>query len=201
MKAGMHPVQAPQFYVDADKPHLGGFIVGGDDATYFPELWRWLVWHHGVRSVLDVGCGEGHAIDYFRTECDCYAVGVDGVAQVSPWIHQTDFSEGPENRFCDLEFDLVWSCEFVEHVDEQYMPNYLPSFAQGRLILMTHAAPDQPGHHHVNCQPTVYWQGVMAAIGYRLNWDLTMAAREKSLSCTSPYNHFARSGLAFVRNV
>jgi len=190
---------APEFYVEAERPHLGGYIVGGDDATFYPHLWKWLVEHQGVTSVLDVGCGEGHAVNYFREELECYAVGLDGIRQDSPWIHQVDFSEGPDNRFSALEFDLVWSCEFVEHVEERYMTNYLSSFAQGRLILMTHAAPDQPGHHHVNCQTATYWQGVMAAIGYHLNWDLTMLARAKSMANQSPWNHFARSGLAFVR--
>ena len=192
-------MQAPDYYVD-ERDHLGGYIRGGDPATYYPRLWRWIVEELGVDSVLDVGCGEGHALDFFRNELECYAVGIDGVPQVSSWIHETDFTEGPSLRFSSLEFDLVWSCEFVEHVEERYIPNFLPSFQQAPLILMTHAVPGQAGHHHVNCQSADYWQGVMAAIGYSLNEGLTLKTRLLAGMDALDINHYRDRGLAFVRS-
>lgn len=191
-----------KFFIDEKQPHLGGYIVGGDEATYYPELWGWLVRAKGVESVIDVGCGEGHACAFFA-ELGVEATGVDGVPQ--EWAHgahfvQHDYTKGKLGlSTMGYTADLCWSCEFVEHVEERYVKNFLETFATARLVLMTHAEPDQAGHHHVNCQPASYWRGVMAAAGYSLDEPLTSEARALAGWNLSPYNHFARSGLAFVR--
>lgn len=195
------PAQAsePQFYIDSENPHLGGYIVGGDDATYYPDLWRWLVEERGVRSIVDVGCGEGHALRFFR-ELGCEVLGLDGVAQDDPDIVQHDYARLLRGRYEPRPKDLAWSCEFVEHVEEWYVPNFLATFARARLVLMTHAQPDQPGYHHVNCQPASYWIGAMAAIGYSLDEELTTHTRLLAGMNRNPYNHYARSGLVFDRH-
>jgi hypothetical protein len=58
---------------------------------------------------------------------------------------------------------------------------------------MTHAFPGQPGHHHVNCQPTEYWLARMKATGFSLDEWATEAART-----VAPGSHWQRSGLVFV---
>lgn len=184
------------FYIDEKSPHLGGYIPGGDPATYFPELWEWLVREKGVKSVIDVGCGEGQALRFFE-ELGCRISGVDGIEQDHPRIYAHDYTQGP--LAIRDPFDLVWSCEFVEHVEERYLPNFLTTFQCANAVLMTHADPGQPGHHHVNCQPASYWKGTMASAGFRFDEDFTREAREKAALNTFPINHFARSGLAFVR--
>lgn len=182
----------------AEHEHLGGYIIGGDEATYCPDLWKWLVEDYGVCSVIDVGCGEGHALNYFA-ELGCDVCGVDGVEQPDPRIIKHDYTKGKLGaKPLQLHYDLCWSCEFVEHVEERYIPNFLETFACAELILMTHAEPGQLGYHHVNCQSASYWVGAMAGIGYALDEKLTAVTRELSLSNRSLYNHFARSGLAFV---
>lgn len=177
--------------------HLGGYVVGGDEATTFPHLWTWLVRDLGVSSVLDVGCGDGVALSYFRA-LGAHALGIDGVPQDDPHIACHDFTVGPYAGEID-DFDLVWSCEFVEHVEERYAPNFLEAFRRGRLVLMTHADVGQGGYHHVNCRPAAYWIGAMAAIGYALDEETTGNARRVAGLNPSPWNHFARSGLAFRR--
>ena len=189
-----------QFYTDTENPHLGGYCLGGDEATYYPDLWRWLVEERGVRSVIDVGCGEGHAFQFFEGLLGRLNVtGIDGIPQEHPMIEQHDYTTGPYIPwgYEEEKADLVWSCEFVEHVEERYVPNFLETFRCADLVLMTHAEPGQLGHHHVNCQPDSYWIGAMAAIGYRLDQKLTDRARQLAALNRNPYNHFARSGLAF----
>lgn len=186
-----------QFYVDSEQPHLGGYIVGGDPATYYPKLWDWFVKVYGIRSVVDVGCGEGHAIDYFAT-LGCRVLGIDGVEQNHPEITCHDYTQAP--MAIRDPYDLVWSCEFVEHIEEKYVPNFVQTFTRAPLVLMTHAEPGQPGHHHVNCQTADYWRGVMAAAGYLLDVSLTKWARSLAAMTGTEINHFARSGLAFVRS-
>jgi hypothetical protein len=195
----------PNFRIDQEQPHLGGYIVGGDDATYYPELWTWLVKECSVSSMIDVGCGEGYACGYF-VSLGCEATGIDGINMVDSWEHEAsfithDYSKGKLGLSnMDFEVDLCWSCEFVEHVEEKYMPNYLETFACAHLVLMTHAEPGQPGHHHVNCKPAAYWIGAMAAIGYTQDEHLTDITRTLAKANVVPWNHYARSGLAFVRN-
>ena len=179
-----------------EQGHLGGYVVGGDEATMFPNLWGWLVKNLGIKSVLDVGCGDGQAINFFR-DSGCEVLGVDGIEQDDPDIAQHDFTHGP--FYPEHDFDLCWSCEFVEHVDERYLPNYLHLFRAGNVVLLTHADPGQAGYHHVNCRTADYWIGVMAAVGYALDEMLTSSARELAALNTSPWNHFVRSGLAFRR--
>lgn len=177
--------------------HLGGYVEGGDEATYFPDLWQWLVEEQGVRSVLDVGCGEGHALKFFR-ELGCTVVGVDGVAQDDSSIDVHDFTAGP---YGPIDVDLVWCCEFVEHIEEVYLPNILAALQSAPLVLLTHAEPGQQGHHHVNCQPSSYWVGALAVSGYSLDERLTSLTRVIAGLNTNQYNHYARSGMAFRRNL
>lgn len=185
--------------------HLGGYVSGGDDATFYPDLWNWLVRDFGIRSVIDVGCGDGVAVRHFEgliapltIHRRPSVIGIDGCQQESSNIHQWDYTTGPLGY--RIEFDLCWSCEFVEHVEERYVPNFLATFACAKHVLMTHAVPGQAGHHHVNLRPPDYWIGVMAAIGYSFDRALTSSARGLAGLNMSPWNHFVRSGLAFTRN-
>lgn len=183
--------------------HLGGYVPGGDEATIYPDLWRWLVEGPlSVRTVVDVGCGDGVAVRAFR-DLGCLVRGVDGVPQDDTDIIEHDYTKGPlgadSGRFMHA-YQLVWSCEFVEHVEERYLPNFLATFKVGMYVLMTHADPGQPGWHHVNCRPADYWVGALAAAGFSLDPDLTATTRQLAAANPSPWNHYRRSGLAFVRN-
>lgn len=185
-------------FKQVQEPHLGGYIVGGDPATWYPELWRWLIDSCGVSSMLDVGCGEGHALEFFHgAGCDVH--GVEGVLQDSPLIVQHDYTTGPYRP--PRSFDLVWACEFVEHVEEKHLANFIVTFqAARRLLLMTHAYPGQGGYHHVNEQDENYWIPRIERAGFHYEEELTSTTRRLSESNASPWNHYRRSGLAFRRS-
>lgn len=176
--------------------HLGGYVPGGDPATFYPDLWEWLVnGPEQVRSVLDVGAGDGVALDYFLS-LGCDVTGIDGIAQEHDLIVEHDYTTGP---LVPGDVDLVWSCEFVEHVEEQHVDNFLATFACGRLVLMTHAGIGQAGWHHVNCQRPQYWTEKLAGIGYEVDAELTVKCRDLAAMNREPYNHFVRSGKAYRR--
>lgn len=178
--------------------HLGGYVAGGrgDEATWFPDLWRWAVDEFDVKSVLDIGCGEGHAVKFFRDELNCHVLGLDGVPQDDPDIWEHDFTL--DHPHLPAIYDLVWCCEVVEHIEERFLSNLAQAFQTGRVVMMTHAEPGQQGHHHVNCRDAEYWKGFFAGIGFTYRDDLTRMARLQAAINPSPYNHFTRSGMVFT---
>lgn len=163
--------------------HLGGYVPGGDARTWAPEVWRELVRLYQPRRMVDVGAGEGHTAKLFSDhgiqataiEGDPAAAGacVERLGGDRVILH--DFERGP--LAIALRWDLAWSSEFVEHVEEAYLPNVVSMLASCRVIALTHALPGQPGVHHVNCRPPEYWMGVFAAIGYRCNLELSERLR------------------------
>ncbi len=152
-------------------PHLGGAYEQGDANTTMPDVWGYLLVKYDLKQVLDIGCGFGHTMQWFSQNGLCKVVGIDGwdeavkkcVVPGAAVLH--DFTKGPCPDVVS-PFDLVWSAEFLEHVEEKYIPNFMAAFRLGRVACVTHAEPGQHGHHHVNCQTTEYWVRVFAEYGF-----------------------------------
>ena len=111
----------PTSVFDPARPDLGGNVRHGDAWTYHPALWRYLVGRFGVRSVLDVGCGEGHAVRFFHA-LGVIAHGIDGLLinvqrAVYP-IALHDLLIGPYI----MPVDLVWSCEVAGRPSPRELP-------------------------------------------------------------------------------
>jgi SAM-dependent methyltransferase len=193
--------------------HLGGCVradeeyPNGDPNTFLPSLWDWFIEQFGIRTVLDVGSGEGHAVAYFLKQ-GAKAIGIegshkviDGAGRAKPYLFCHDYTRGPVVDIFSQgrdwrTADLVWSCEFVEHVEAQYVGNFLDTFLRARKILaITHALPGQHGYHHVNCRPREYWIEQIELYGtHRYDPDLTTVSREGLRRA----GYWARSGLLFV---
>ena len=195
---------------NCEEGHLGGYIRAnskpapsglniehGDPDTWSPKLWLWAHDVLGVRSVVDVGCAEGHCARFFQG-LGCEVLGIDGSVQakrdsVIPNCHiEHDFVSGPYE--CNRQFDLVWCCEFVEHVEERYCGNFLSTFRYSqKYIMMTYAQPGETGWHHVNCQPESYWIKKLEQIGFQFDPGLTKESRGQAES-----GHYHHKGLVFV---
>jgi hypothetical protein len=170
--------------------HLGGHFhfthVDRGALSYLREL--------GYKSLIDIGCGAGGQVAEAR-KMGFSAVGVDGDANVKPDILH-DFTKGPIILPPAAAFDVAWSVEFVEHVEERYIKNVSPIFDRVKVVVMTHALPGQPGHHHVNCRVHAYWFGFMAALGFICDTDMTAALLNRS---TMERPFLRRSGKVFTR--
>jgi len=163
--------------------HLGGTNVVGDPATYHhPNVWGYLFNTHGIASMVDIGSGFGFAMKFVKDHFPGIRVeGVEGSKKVCDLhlcpksVVQHDYTTGPVTID---DFDLGWSTEFVEHVEEQYVPNFVETFKCCRYVAFTYAYKGQGGHHHVNENTEEYWIGVMESNGFEYLADETCKLRE-----------------------
>lgn len=189
--------------------HLGGYGLGplGDRATYCPNLWAWAIKLLNIRSVIDIGCGEGCSSRFFL-EMGCAVLGVEGYqpaiknSRIPGHVALHDYTTGP--FIPDRSFDMAWSSEFVEHIEERYLPNFFVTLQHVGRCFITFATPGQGGHHHVNEQEQAYWVSQFAKNGFELDEDLTACGRlvamaDRYLFSPDYPSHFTEKGLAFLR--
>lgn len=162
--------------------HLGGAFENGDPLTTMVDVWGYLLVKYQPNTVLDVGCGFGHALKWFADNGSCEVIGIDGWheaverSQVPSSIIKHDFTEGCLS--IEKSIDLALSFEFLEHVEERYLPNVMPTFQLAKYVCITHGEPEQPGFHHVNCQNDEYWVTKFAEYGMKLDGDETELLRQ-----------------------
>jgi len=185
--------QTPPSVSSEQEPHLGGNRVAFNEATFFPGMWRWLTCQYDIKSVFDVGCGLGYAMDEFAS-MGLDVIGLDGFQWNIDQCHHPVIK-------CDLtkgytvipNIDLVWCCEVVEHVEEKHLDNLLRTISSGRVVAMTHAIPGQEGWHHVNCQHSPYWIRWMQRLGYSFDEEGSRISRGLARG------HWWQSGLIFTK--
>lgn len=186
--------------------HLGGCVKGGDPATYYPNLWNFIIEDFGIKSILDIGCGEGHSVEYFKSK-NIDVLGLEGCieaienSKVRDSIVLHDFNNSNYNT--ERKFDAVWCCEFLEHVDQKYEKDVFNTIYQvsAKYVFLTHATPGQGGYHHVNLQHPSYWISKFYEYGYVLSAKSTRQLRELAFfeNIIPQYNHFCNHGLVFIR--
>lgn len=162
---------------DENAPHLGGNIKVGDPFTYCPSVWNYLIERFAINSVLDLGSGCGNAALYFHKK-GLKVLAVDGLAKNVTTSAYPTIKLDLTITAVVTRVDLVHCQEVVEHIYEDHLNNLLDSLLTGRIIIMTHALPGQPGYHHVNLQPPNYWIGHMKERGCVLLEEDTRRIRE-----------------------
>ena len=177
--------------------HLGGHLnkTHTDRGTL-----NYLIRIFGIQSMLDIGCGPGDMVQIAQDR-GIDVMGVDGdYSLAGVWAEKNipvvccDLSEGTPT--IDRKFDLAWSVEFLEHVEEKYQDNYMKLFEKCNYVVCTAAPPGYPGHHHVNCRDQDYWIGVFGRYGFVFSPDITAAIRRES-TMQKPF--LARTGMFFLR--
>ncbi len=163
--------------IDPARPHLGGYNTDhAGQGTWAPELWQRLIDDKAPRSMVEIGSGLGDTVVWFR-EHGVDALGIDGEPEAArksgAILH--DYTEGPR---LVAECDLVWSAEFVEHVEEKYLDNFMRTFACGKYVGLTAAQPGDSGHHHVNCRSSDYWIEVFGRYGFAYDREYTRVLKK-----------------------
>lgn len=176
--------------------HLGGH----ENETHTDEgVATYLIKNFDIKSVIDVGCGPG-GMRQVWVDRNVEWLGIDGDFVVdreetiknNMVIH--DYSVGPYTP--DHKYDLAWSVEFLEHVDAHYIYNFMETFRNAKYVLVTHAFPNQPGHHHVNCKEHPYWIDIFTAFGFEIDTESTNSIREVS----TMRERYIRQQSLFFRN-
>ena len=169
-----------------DRPHLGGF-TDFDCMGVSPSLWKHMVSHLGIKSVLDVGCGRGVSTSWFVTHELEFVQCVEGshdavlrsiVPERERHVIEHDFSRGP--WWPDRTVDAAWAVEFTEHVGRNYQPNYAAAFRKAALIFVTHS--NWGGWHHVEVHNDDWWRVRWEAAGLVYSEILTNEAREVAMN-------------------
>ena len=164
---------------------LGGYKPNTPWMYKHPNVWTWLALEIGVKSVIDIGCAEGHVLKFFKF-LGCKVHGVDGCKYaynhnlVKENVALHDYRTGP--YIPKDSYDLGWSHDFVEHVDEQYIPNYMDTFSKcSKYVCLSFAVKGCRGYHHVNTNDLPYWVDLFATRGFKPNNELTEQAKRISI--------------------
>ena len=176
--------------------HLGGHL----NRTNIDEgALKFLIEKLNPTSFLDIGCGPGGMVELAR-EKKLDAIGIDGDKKIlSDLIIEHDFTKAPISL--EKTYDIGWSVEFVEHVYDRYITNYMSAFQACRTVIITYAPPGTPGHHHVNLQEAPYWIDLFESYKFTYDEDLTHQVRQAStmnLNKKNPQKRFVQQrALAF----
>ena len=175
------------------EPHLGGH----QNKTHLDNgALDWLIKTFDAKSFLDIGCGPGGMVELAKSK-GLLVKGIDGdhtlkrPNETDYTLH--DFTKAP--LIPDFGYDIGWSVEFVEHVEEKYIPNYMPCFQSCNTVVITYAPPGWEGHHHVNLKDEDYWIQTFATNGLKHNAEMTHQLRQHSTM-----NLGKKGKKAFVRN-
>jgi hypothetical protein len=174
--------------------HLGGH----ENETHLDDgALSYIMEKFGVKSMIDVGCGPGGMTELARSK-GLEVLAIDGDFVVDRNIDDVVIHDYQVSAYKpDKNYDLAWCVEFVEHIEAQYIQYFVTTFQSCKYVIMTHAFPDQPGWHHVNCQPTEYWVAVMQAFGFEVDVVETNNIREAS----TMNQRYIRQQSIFLKNL
>jgi len=178
-----------------DKSHLGGFTEI-DLEGVSPAVWKHAVTNWTVQSVMDVGCGKGTSTSWFVTHglrTECVEGSHDAIEQSmvpdKSILTEHDFSRGP--WWPEKTFDMVWSVEFLEHVNLHFHYNYITTFRKAAILMVTSSK--WGGWHHVEVHDDDWWIRKYESYGFRYDEKLsqeirTIAKQEKNRKEIFPPN-------------
>ena len=125
-----------------------------------------------VRSVVDVGCGDGTWLKIFSENGVEDSLGIDGdyVDPTTLRIPTGQFLGRDLSRPFSLprKFDLVVTLEVAEHLPGPSAVEFVRSLtALGDHVLFSAAVPQQGGANHINEQWPQYWAELFGQFGFQ----------------------------------
>jgi len=172
--------------------------------TWMDEpVFKYIIKKYNIKSMFDMGCGQG-GVEKFAKKYNVSWVGVDGDKRAITKNPHTIIHDYRTGSFLSNEnyFDLCWSIEFLEHLEEQYVLNVLNDFSCCKYLVVTaHPPPPIPRKNksngwHVNEQHPEYWIKKITNIGFSfLEKDIEQIKKK----CVRTHkNWIKRHGLFFI---
>jgi len=150
---------------------------------YDPSLIAKIIGHiRDLKSVADLGCGHGlytKRLNEEGFECE----GFDG----NP---NTRYLTGGDCKVLDLstpaqlkKYDCVLCLEVGEHIPAEYEQVFLDNITNhaDKIIILSWAIPNQPGHGHVNCKPNSYIIEKIEEKGFKYDSIISMVLRDSAM--------------------
>ena len=157
-----------------------GIFISEDEmamCSLFPErMLSTVVARFNPKSVLDIGCGTGRALEFFLSR-GLDVVGIEGSAMArAKSLHPDRIIQCDLRKPVDLgrTFDLVWCFEVAEHIHSRFTDVFVQTMARhAPVVVMSAAPPGQGGEGHFNMQPKTYWIAKAAEVGFKLDTEAT----------------------------
>jgi len=170
--------------------HLGGH----KGRTHVDEgVLEYFKTQHGCQTLVDIGCGPGGQI-LAAQRLGYKTLGIDGDYTLTYTTEVLIHDYTSSSLKLANPYDLGWCVEFLEHVEEQFIPNYMETMKSCKWLVVTHALPGKPGHHHVNCQEHYYWIDNFAKFNFVFDQIVTDDVRKYS---TMQRNFIRENALVF----
>ena len=151
--------------------------LGRTGANNYSSIDKPILNKYCTGSVLDIGCANGDVVKYLR-DSGVEAYGIDGDewavdyfadSNIKQFLYKHDYTKG-KSQFNKKS----------EHVDEQYIDNYMKDFMLGKKIILHTPPRGTPGYHHVNTRDKDYWTLLFAQYGAKYDAHMTKQVRELS---------------------
>lgn len=145
-------------------------------------------------AVLDIGCGVGHGVDYFR-ECRVDATGWDLDLAVTHARRRYPLAKfevfNLDTRTTPV--DLVICTETAEHLPESDADRFVDcvTAAVGRELIWSAAPPGQLWEGHINLQHAPYWLAKLEARGLVVDWRSTGELRARMIETHAQHEYAA----------
>jgi len=145
--------------IEKEIKELPKYLGGHGNITHIDEgALIYLKAKFNVSLMLDVGCGVGGMLK-IASKHGIIAAGIDGdfTAIREPYLAERieihDYNTGSPK--IQTLFDLIWSVEFLEHVEEKYLSNVFNTLKKAKIVFCT----ANPGKNkfHFNPQSVNYW--------------------------------------------
>jgi len=139
------------------------------------------------KSVIDVGCAIGDYVQYWESVLGVKAHGIEGSPYAAPYfVSDKVIVADVRKEIVRIWADLVTCLEVLEHIEIEYIDNFLSNMIpMSDRFLVSAAPPGQGGHYHVNCQPREYWVKKMKDLGFCYDESIVEEVRKEM----EPWKH------------
>lgn len=121
---------------------------------------------YDARTVVDVGCGEGHWGKAFAAR-GCTVLGLEAHGEPVIDNRRVDLAEP---FALDEDFDLAVCLEVAEHLPPERGAGFVHDLCQlAPVVLFSAAIPEQGGEGHLNEQWPAYWVEKFEEQGFRVS--------------------------------